>query len=209
MLCKRNIKTYGVLPCKNTFEPKGSGLRTKKFCSIRCKNLYNTIVWKENDPSGYAAAHAKSDKKKYNLIKGSPEKLAAYKASKRAYSGVCTTPEFRTITFHYNYIFKSRSPKAKNYKGMPFFDAWNPSKGGSFKAAYDWIIKNLGKRPENTSMHIIKHELGFVPDNLSWTHPKGQTANQMFRIIANLRFEIKELKTKIEKYESVLYSPGP
>jgi len=96
---------------------------------------------------------------------------------------------------HKEYIVKQSSQK--NYKGMPFFDEWNPDKGGSFQAGADWIILNLGKRPSGSTLHIISHELGFVPGNLEWTHPRKQCNQQMFKIIAQQRHEIKLLKSRI------------
>jgi hypothetical protein len=63
--------------------------------------------------------------------------------------------------------------------GMPFFDAWNPNKGGSYAVATSWIIENLGKKPGlDWSLDIVKHELGFVPGNLRWATRNIQARNQ-------------------------------
>jgi hypothetical protein len=80
---------------------------------------------------------------------------------------------------------------------MPFFDAWNPAEGGSFDAAEDWIIKNLGRRPEKSSLHIVDHALGFVPGNIEWTHPRNQISQQMHKIIADQRNKIKKLESLV------------
>lgn len=105
----------------------------------------------------------------------------------------------KTIYGHHYLIF--RSTKRKNYKGMPFFDEWNPDKGGSFDIAERWILENLGKRPKGTTLHIIQHDLGFVPGNLEWTFPRRQSNQLMFKIIAQQRHRIKELEKRIKELE--------
>jgi hypothetical protein len=108
-------------------------------------------------------------------------------------------PERRTVQSHRDMILNPKNKYHKYYKGMPFYSGWNPDKGGSLKAAETWIIKNLGKRPKGASMHIVKHDVGFVPGNLTWAYPKEQTNEQMFRILANQRHYIKELEKQIIK----------
>ena len=82
---------------------------------------------------------------------------------------------------------------------MPFYDKWNPDKGGSFKAAEKWIIENLGKHPEGTTLHIIHQDIGFVPGNLEWTHPRKQSNQQMYKIIAQQRHRILELEAQLKE----------
>lgn len=115
-----------------------------------------------------------------------------------------THKEYIVVSSHHYSIFKSKQLSQKNYKGMPFFDGWNPDKGGSFQAGADWIIEILGKRPNGATLHIINHELGFVPDNLEWTHPRKQCNQQMFKIIAQQHHEIKVLKERILELEQLL-----
>ena len=43
---------------------------------------------------------------------------------------------------------------------MPFFNDWNPKKGGSNKVGANWIIANLDKRPRGSTLHIVDHEKG-------------------------------------------------
>jgi|ERR1700733_1796781 len=105
-------------------------------------------------------------------------------------------PERRSVASHRYMILNPRSKYHKQYKGMPFYDGWNPDKGGSIKNGEIWIIKNLGKKPKGSSLHIMDHSLGFVPGNLEWATPKKQTSEQMFRIIARLRHRIKELENE-------------
>lgn len=85
---------------------------------------------------------------------------------------------------------------------MPFYDAWNPAKGGSWAAGAQWIIDNIGRRPKGTTLHIVEHSLGFVPDNLEWTHPRKQSHQQMHKIIAQQRNKIKKLEARIKELES-------
>ncbi len=123
--------------------------------------------------------------------------ILKFSGGRKTAKGLSRTPEYATVYNHFSNIFKPNSTMHKNYRGMPFFDAWNPNKGGSQLAGAEWIIKNLGKKPEGTSLHIIEHEKGFVPGNLEWTHPKKQSSQQMFKIIANLKHHIKELELEI------------
>lgn len=111
-------------------------------------------------------------------------------------------PEHITVARHWYYIFKSRRKDARTYKGMPFFDGWNPDKGGSFQAGADWIIANLGRRPKGHTMHIVDHEKGFWPTNLEWASLRRQSAKQMFKIIADLRHLIRELEDLAENPEA-------
>lgn len=105
-------------------------------------------------------------------------------------------PEITTVRNHHRNIFKA-CPSYKNYAGMPFANEWNPDKGGSFQAGADWIIANIGKRPQGTSLHIVDHGLGFVPGNLEWTHPRKQNREQMVKIIARQRHQIKLLEKRL------------
>ena len=82
---------------------------------------------------------------------------------------------------------------------MPFCSDWNPREGGSFEAGEKWIIENIGKRPVGSTLNIIDHAIGFVPGNLEWAYPKGQSRNQMCLIIARQKHIIKELTSEIEE----------
>ena len=119
----------------------------------------------------------------------------------RTANGLSHDPEYMTVKSHFTFIFNPNHKGHKNYKGMPFFDNWNPNKGGSWLAGMSWIIKNLGKKPKGASLHIIEQEKGFIPGNLEWTHPKKQVASQMFKIIAGLKHRIKDLESKLEQKE--------
>lgn len=122
-------------------------------------------------------------------------------AAVRTADGLSSAPEYRTIHGHFSLIFNPKSAQHKNYKNMPFFDGWNPKKGGSFLLGMKWVIENLGKRPEKASLHIVDHEKGFVPGNLEWAFRNKQNSQQMFKIIANLKHRIKELELRLEQKE--------
>lgn len=111
-------------------------------------------------------------------------------------------PERNCVANHYQLIF-GRPGKHLTYKGMPFFDGWNPKKGGCFVDGGDWIVQNLGPRPKGCSIDIVDRLLGFVPGNLKWSTPKGQAWNQMHRTITEQRNLIdsltEELNTLKEK----------
>lgn len=111
----------------------------------------------------------------------------------------------RTVSNHYRSIFLTSDSVTPTYKGMIFEDAWNPAKGGSFNVGALWIMKNLGQRPENRSLHVMRQEVGFVPGNLEWADAKKQVAEQMHRILRDLRRQIAEKDIKIKVLESALY----
>ena len=89
------------------------------------------------------------------------------------------------------------------YRGMPFYAAWDPTKGGTHQAGANWIITNLGKRPTRTDqLHIVDRRLGFVPGNLQWVPRKKHRQSEM---IARLLREIQTLK----KYLRTIDPNGP
>ena len=189
----------------------------KKDAEYRARPEVKMATAKRN-AERYAKPEVKAAIAKWSALHyAKPEiKAARRKWHQKWYAEQITKPEFRAAlakkskkwneenkehasvrSHHYN-IFKSTDPKLRTYKGMPFFDAWNPDKGGSFKAGGDWIIANLGKRPEGkVSLDVIHHEIGFVPGNLRWSERKGQNSNQMHKIIAQLKHENNRLKLLI------------
>jgi hypothetical protein len=156
------------------------------------ERLENQRKWRQDHPENI---------QRYNLNRKQyySENPEVYREQSRKWAR--EHPEYVSVHSHWRVIYNPKTTGHKNYEGMPFFDAWNPDKGGSFQAGADWIIANLGKRPESCSLNIIEHELGFVPGNLEWSGPKKQSANRMFRIIAQQKHEIKQLKERIQKLE--------
>jgi hypothetical protein len=132
----------------------------------------------------------------------------AHKEKCRVYSEsyVITHKEETSVRNHHANVFgRKTQPPKKNYEGMPFHEAWDPKKGGSFKTGADWIKANLGERPEGCSLHIVNHAKGFVPGNLEWAYQKKQAAEQMFKIIANQKNEIKRQKQKINTLGTLVF----
>ena len=104
--------------------------------------------------------------------------------------------ENASVRDHHYYIFRKRIP---SYLGMPFYAAWNPDCGGSFKAGSEWIIGNIGRRPDpNHQLHIIDRRIGFMPWNLVWVpkdmHRQEEMLNRVLRENQNLRLEIESLR---------------
>lgn len=105
------------------------------------------------------------------------------------------TPEYRTVCGHYNHIFISKRPSAAGYKGMPFYDEWNPQKDGAIWKGAKWIIDNLGPKPgPEWSLDIVKHEIGFMPGNLRWATRNTQALNKQHRTLGqwtNEEFDVE------------------
>lgn len=109
-----------------------------------------------------------------------------------------TYSEYRTVVAHHYYILKSKNPKHKNYKDMPFFENWNPAQGGYLWKGAEWIIKNLGPKPgPQWSMDIIDHQKGFVPGNLRWASRLTQERNKRHSFLGKL--SIAELKIEVKR----------
>jgi len=156
--------------------------------------------------ASYYAAH-KKERKEYDKAY-----CAAHKEEKKAYKAAyfaALTEQHSVRKHHYRIFGTKKNPPLKNYEGMPFEDTWNPKKGGSFRAGGEWIVTNLGRRPEGCSLHVVDHAKGFVPGNLEWTHPVKQNAEQMFKIIARQRHEIKELQIENQKLRAEIQEANP
>jgi len=114
-----------------------------------------------------------------------------------------TSPEYKTVSKHWHVLYgKNPFP---TYKGMPFFDEWNPSKGGSYGAGAKWIIDNLGHKPNSAwSMDIIKHELGFVPGNLRWALHSSQQQNKQHKKLGTFTLQELRVEAKRRGYKLVI-----
>jgi hypothetical protein len=126
-------------------------------------------------------------------------------------------PEYRTVWAHWRAIFYPRNEtQARTYSGMPFPDAWNPNKGGSFRVGMFGVIADIGERAKwaqehgvpdkSASLHIVDHAKGFVPGNLAWATKGVQNAEQMFKIIAKLRHENSQLKEENRRLHAVKFA---
>jgi hypothetical protein len=91
-------------------------------------------------------------------------------------------------------IFRSKHPGHRLYKGMPFFPEWNPDEGGSYDAAEKWIIENIGRGLEGSSLHIIDPSIGFWPNSLEWTSSSKQNRQQIHKIVAQQRHTLREFE---------------
>lgn len=107
-----------------------------------------------------------------------------------------TTPEYRTVAAHLQFIRQEKS----TYKNMPFFSEWNPQHGGSIRAGELWILNNLGKRPTDGKweLHIVDRAIGFMPNNLRWVpcqfHKREEFVNRIYLENQNLRKELERLQ---------------
>lgn len=175
------------------------------------KLAYQKAYYKKNEKkiASYRKSYYKKNKARIFIVNKAyreihKKRIKAYNARYRKthkeafkrYRNACV--EHTSVRTHYNNIFNPKAKSHKNYIGMPFCDEWNPAKGGSFKAGAAWIIEHLGKRPKGSTLHVIDHAVGFMPNNLEWTHPRKQNNQQMYKIIAQQRHRIKELEKQIK-----------
>ena len=101
-----------------------------------------------------------------------------------------SNPAYETVRNHYRVIFCTSAASHKSYVNMPFFDDWNPDKGGEFWRGAKWILDNLGPRPEGTwQMDVIEHAKGFIPGNLRWAQLKTQSKNKQHRWLGDVSDE--------------------
>jgi hypothetical protein len=86
---------------------------------------------------------------------------------------------------HYLYIIRNGivarccNPRRREYKdyggrGITLFDEWK----NSYIAFRDYILENLGERPENHQLDRIKNDRGYEPGNLRWATPSQNTLNR-------------------------------
>jgi hypothetical protein len=107
---------------------------------------YSKKYYRDNKEKAkiHNAAYHKAHKKEENARRRRHHHNNKTKSLKTQRNWRKRSVERITIVSHYYAIFSTKSFKHKNYKGMPFFDEWNPDKGGSFDGGAEWIIKNLG-----------------------------------------------------------------
>ncbi len=112
------------------------------------------------------------------------------------------TPEYYTVATHRQSIRTAYKSKNATYQDMPFCEAWDPDRGGSYIAGAKWIVENLGKRPSRDyELHIVDRRLGFVPGNLAWVPRADHKREEM---LTKLLIENLQLKNRIRDLENSL-----
>jgi hypothetical protein len=171
----------------------------------REKIIKQTAEWYQNNKEKMGAYHTAyyrrntkkilaRSKARWEAIKNDPK--VKQQAKKRGIKYKITRSEYISVRSHYD-IIMGKYKKVPCYYKMPFFNGWNPKKGGSFQAGEDWIIENIGKRPgKNYQLHIVDRKLGFVPNNLEWVPRDKHKQNEM---INRLLLENKKLKATVNK----------
>lgn len=82
--------------------------------------------------------------------------------------------------------------ESPSYRGMPFFDGWNPKLGGLIRDGVAWIFENIGARPQGRwELHIIDRRIGFMPGNLQWVPKEAHKSEEM---IAKLLLQVRSLQ---------------
>lgn len=126
-------------------------------------------------------------------------------ASKKDMSGLVMCPngkmsaEYSTVYMHWRMIFNPKANGHNRYKNMPFYEEWNPKKGGAFWKGVRWIIDSLGKRPNlKWSLDVIEHDKGFVPGNLRWARLYTQARNKRHKILG--RFSVAEIRMEAKRH---------
>lgn len=150
--------------CKKPFKRRASG---QKYCCDNC-----------------SISAEKIRLKRYNCVYQKVHKEEIAKNKKLYHKN---NFEFLCVINHYHYIFNKKHLNYKYYKEMPFYDKWNPDKGGSYREGAKWIIDNIGKRPcKKWSLDIVNHYIGFMPGNLRWAKKGLQRMNQRHRILGQI-----------------------
>jgi hypothetical protein len=170
--------------------PDLTGLQINSFFVLeratdRINHLgYHITYWKVRDKFGF-----EKEVQGNALIRGDSKGIRVKGGHKyRARSE--DRPEYTTVARHWRYIFNPKHPAHIRYVGMPFYDEWNPLKGGTLIKGMLWIIENLGPKPSiEWSLDIVKHELGFVPGNLRWALRDAQARNKKHRVLGQFSDE--------------------
>jgi hypothetical protein len=106
------------------------------------------------------------------------------------------TPEYGAVNTHRQSIKTAYKVKNATYRNLPFFAGWDPDQGGCMIVGAQWIIKNLGHKPDQDhELHIIDRRLGFVPGNLAWV-PRSEHKRE--EMLTKLLIENQKLKNRLK-----------
>lgn len=183
--------------------------QAKYYKNNKEKAKKQTAQWYRDNKEKAQSYHYKYYRKNKNKIKNRSRRRYLRKRDNPAFKKLIKIknakyreahPEYISIRSHYDLIV-GKHEKIKCYYKMPFFDKWNPEKGGSFHVAEDWVIKNIGKRPDkNCHLHIIDRQIGFMPENLAWVpkdkHRQEEMVNKVLLENKRLREQLNRLKKR-------------
>ena len=106
-------------------------------------------------------------------------------------------PIAASLRNHHRYIFRL---KTKWYVDMPFYDAWNYDKGGSFIEGENCLLKEIGPKPGKFyDLHVVDKSVGIMPGNLVWV-PRDRHKRE--ELVFKQALEIKQLRERIKYLES-------
>lgn len=218
MICTNKIKRGHMSEPRQCMREKHAW--GEKACTPNLLGMQfgNFLVIALAPPVKYACnKHMETVWRVRHVINGQEREIRAFRlirgdATGNHKIGFCTyngkpQPEYRTVQSHYRLIFKPHIEpnRAKYYKDMPFYDDWNPDKGGAFWKGTKWILENLGSKPgPNWSMDIIQHDVGFVPGNLRWACKRTQKRNQQHRILGQFSEEEFDVEAKRRGYTKIV-----
>lgn len=169
-----------------------------------------TVVWAPNRVRCTSCRRiytlrAKASYYEKNKVKIRKQHRSYYKRNRKAaiasaYAYKDAHPIRKLISNHLDYILNPKNVSHRSYRNMPFFDAWNPKKSGSYLTGEKWIIKNIGEKPADGryNLHIIDRRIGFMPENLMWI-PIG--AHKREELLNKTLIENKQLKDRLKKHE--------
>jgi len=141
---------------------------TGTFFKAKCKLCQKTVELptykiRVNKGCGCIIHRPKSNKNKEAIKKANTK------------HGMCDSPEYRTWRATKQ---RCRYPKHKSYsdyggRGIDMCDAWFDS--------FEQFYKDMGKRPEGTTINRINNDKGYSLENCEWSTPKQQANNRRNR----------------------------
>lgn len=160
------------------------------MCKI--ENCYNPTYAKKLCRLHYSQIRHAKNRERDNARKRAWYASLSETVKARSKARNAAHPEITSLINHRVWIKQGRA----TYTDMPFFDGWDPTKGGSSAAGERWIIEHIGRRPsKGWDLHIVDRRIGFMPNNLQWI-PRSK--HQQEEMISRLLRENQDLRGLLE-----------
>ncbi len=165
-------------------------LTGKKFGKLtvikRAPNKNKEVYW-----DCYCDCGNNTIKKGKSLKNGDTKSCGCLKGNHKITHGMTGTVYHKLWKNIKNRCFNKNSPDYYLYgeRGISLYDDWI----NNFKNFYDYLIENLGERPDDYSLDRMDCDKNYEPGNLRWADNNTQARNQRNNQIQNIN-EANEIR---------------